>query len=189
MNINTIANTIKQIMTDFNTNRGNDGFYLSTEKISYDSYILYSATYFNIHDTDKIRPISIDIILNNNQLIISSEISQKQYGEYLVFSGDRQEYNISDGIDNNKVLDCITLVYNNAISAYICAVYNNNLEKETIGKTRYYITIAVEICRITNNQYIPLYCADYREVNADISHDGLKYNIQDIYSFYIDEGE
>ena len=63
------------------------------------------------------------------------------------------------------------------------------LNKETISKTRYYITIAVEICRITNNQYIPLYCADYREVNADISYDGLKYNIQDIYSYYIDEGE
>ena len=63
------------------------------------------------------------------------------------------------------------------------------LNKKTTVKTRYYITIAVEICRIANNQYIPLYCADYREVNADISHDGLKYNIQDIYSYYIDEDE
>ena len=63
------------------------------------------------------------------------------------------------------------------------------LNKETTVKTRYYITIAVEICRITNNQYIPLYCADYREVNTDISYDGLKYNIQDIYSYYIDEDE
>lgn len=82
-----------------------------------------------------------------------------------------------------------SIQYNRQLDNNRGLILTIGLNKETIVKTRYYITIAVEICRIANNQYIPLYCADYREVNADISHDGLKYNIQDIYSYYIDEDE
>lgn len=117
MNTTTIANNIKQIMTNYD----ND-FIIKKELFDVTTDIPYSSTF--IKNIDKNIVIYTDFILNKfantNYLIIACSAAKKlSSGRHEIFFGDRQEYRIdNNSIDNNKVLECIKTAHDNVIQKY-----------------------------------------------------------------------
>lgn len=117
MNTTTIANNIKQIMTNYD----ND-FIIKKELFDITTDIPYSSTF--IKNIDKNIVIYTDFILNKfantNYLIIACSAAKKlSSGRHEIFFGDRQEYRIdNNSIDNNKVLECIKTAHSHVIQKY-----------------------------------------------------------------------
>lgn len=117
MNTTTIANNIKQIMTNYD----ND-FIIKKELFDVTADIPYSATF--IKNINKNIVIYTDFILNKfantNYLIIACSAAKKlSSGRHEIFFGDRQEYRIgNNSIDNNKVLECIKTALSHVIQKY-----------------------------------------------------------------------
>lgn len=117
MNTTTIANNIKQIMTNYD----ND-FIIKKELFDVTTDIPYSSTF--IKNIDKNIVIYTDFILNKfvntNYLIIACSAAKKlSIGRHEIFFGDRQEYRIdNNSIDNNKVLECIKTAHSHVIQKY-----------------------------------------------------------------------
>ena len=117
MNTTTIANNIKQIMTNYD----ND-FIIKKELFDVTADIPYSSTF--IKNIDKNIVIYTDFILNKfantNYLIIACSAAKKlSSGRHEIFFGDRQEYRIdNNSIDNNKVLECIKTALSHVIQKY-----------------------------------------------------------------------
>lgn len=124
MNTLEIATIIKQIMANYD-----NGFIIKKELFNVTADIPYSSTF--IKNIDKNIVIYIDFILNKfantNYLIIACSAAKKlSSGRHEIFFGDRQEYRIDSGIDNNKILECINTSYNHVMSRY--KYYSENIK-------------------------------------------------------------